>query len=41
MIDFVGSDVHHMNHVSFFQKKIILEQLAPLQVAIENNKLFK
>ena len=41
MIDFVGSDVHHMNHVDFFQKKIILKQLSPLQVAIENNKLFK
>ena len=41
MIDFVGSDVHHDKHLSFFDKKIVLKNLDPLKEAFQNNLFFK
>ena len=41
MIDFVGSDVHHDKHISFFEKKIILKNLDPFKEAFQNNIFFK
>lgn len=40
MIDFVGSDVHHLKHVTFLNKKIVLKNIAPLKVAFQNNSFF-
>ena len=40
MIDFVGSDIHHSNHINGFSKKILLKDLSPVKDAIENNSFF-
>lgn len=41
MIDFVGSDVHHLNHISGFSKKIRIKDPQPLKEAIEHNQFFR
>jgi tyrosine-protein phosphatase YwqE len=41
MIDFVGSDIHHSNHINGFSKKILLKDLSPVKDAIENNSFFQ
>ncbi|WP_298222795.1 CpsB/CapC family capsule biosynthesis tyrosine phosphatase [Flavobacterium sp.] len=41
MIDYVGSDVHHGNHIKAFSNKILLKDPAPLKKAIENNQFFR
>ena len=41
MIDFVGSDVHHLHHVAAFSKKLLLKDLNPLKEAIEKNQFFR
>ena len=41
LIDFVGSDVHHDKHTSFFNKKIVLKNLDSLKEVIQNNLIFK
>jgi hypothetical protein len=38
--DFVGSDVHHDNHINALIKKIILNDVIPLQEVIKNNQFF-
>lgn len=40
MIDFVGSDVHHSNHVAGFHKKIVLKNHKKLEEVIQNNRYF-
>lgn len=40
MIDFVGSDVHHLNHVQSFQNRLIIKEEKQLTDAIQNNQLF-
>lgn len=40
LIDFVGSDVHHLNHIKAFDNPIIFKDVTPLQEAIANNALF-
>ena len=40
MIDFVGSDVHHEKHISFFDKKIVIKNQENLNTAIHNNSFF-
>jgi tyrosine-protein phosphatase YwqE len=40
MYSFVGSDVHHDNHVAAFKQKVKLKDLAPLKEAIANNQFF-
>nr|WP_315199363.1 CpsB/CapC family capsule biosynthesis tyrosine phosphatase [uncultured Flavobacterium sp.] len=41
MYDFVGSDVHHNNHLAAFQQKVQLKDLSPLKEIISNNRFFK
>ena len=41
LYDYVGSDVHHDNHINAFSQKIILKDLKPLQEIIKNNQFFK
>lgn len=41
LIDFVGSDVHHMKHVDFFDKKIVLKNPELLKEIFQNNLFFK
>ena len=39
-IDFVGSDVHHQNHINAFSKNVKIKDLKPLEAAIANNLFF-
>jgi protein-tyrosine phosphatase len=41
MYDYVGSDVHHDNHIAAFEQKVKLKDLAALKEAIANNQFFK
>lgn len=41
MIDFVGSDVHHENHITGFSRKILLKDPHPLKEAIARNQFFR
>jgi protein-tyrosine phosphatase len=41
MYDYVGSDVHHDNHIAAFSQKINLKELQPLQEIMKNNQFFK
>lgn len=41
MYDYVGSDVHHDNHIAAFNQKIKLKDSSPLKEVIENNQFFK
>ncbi|RAR51124.1 tyrosine-protein phosphatase [Flavobacterium lacus] len=40
MIDFVGSDVHHLNHVQSFENRLVIKEEDALKEAIRNNQLF-
>lgn len=40
MIDFVGSDIHHQQHLNSFEKKISLKETFALEAAFERNKFF-
>lgn len=40
MIDFVGTDTHHMRHIRAYQHKIKSKIKAPLQEALSHNRLF-
>lgn len=40
MYDFVGSDLHHENHLNAFGNKIVLKNHGNMLAAIDNNKLF-
>ena len=41
LYDFVGSDVHHDNHIRAFEQKVRLKDLTPLKEIISNNQFFK
>lgn len=41
MYDFVGSDVHHSNHIAAFDQKIKLKEPKLLQEVIAHNQFFK
>ena len=41
MYTYVGSDVHHNNHIKAFDLKVQIKDLAPLSEAIVNNQFFK
>jgi protein-tyrosine phosphatase len=41
MYDYVGSDVHHDNHIAAFDEKVKLKDLAPLKEAIASNQFFR
>lgn len=38
--DFVGSDVHHQNHINSFNNKVTLKNIGKLNQAIEKNLFF-
>lgn len=40
MIDYVGSDVHHKQHINAFYNKLLIKDSLPLVEAINNNRLF-
>ncbi len=39
-IDFVGSDIHHKQHIDSFTRKVILKEMKALETAMENNQFF-
>ena len=41
MYDYVGSDVHHDNHIAAFEQKVNVKDITPLKEAIANNQFFK
>jgi protein-tyrosine phosphatase len=41
MYSFVGSDVHHNNHIAAFHQKIRIKEATPLIEAMNNNQFFK
>jgi tyrosine-protein phosphatase YwqE len=41
MYNFVGSDVHHANHIAAFEQKVKLKDTLPLKEAIANNQFFR
>ena len=41
MIDYVGSDVHHENHIAGFSKRLLFNPPPTLQQAIANNQFFR
>ncbi|MFV8335261.1 tyrosine-protein phosphatase [Flavobacterium sp. RSP29] len=41
MYDYVGSDVHHDNHIAAFEQKVNVKDVIPLKEAIANNQFFK
>ena len=41
MYNYVGSDVHHDNHIAAFDLKVPIKDLVPLHEAIANNQFFK
>jgi protein-tyrosine phosphatase len=41
MYDFVGSDVHHNNHIAAFGEKVKLKEVSVLQEVIKNNQFFR
>ncbi|MBA0884761.1 tyrosine-protein phosphatase [Flavobacterium undicola] len=41
MYDFVGSDIHHDNHIAAFELKVKLKDINPLKEVIANNQFFK
>ena len=41
MYDFVGSDVHHANHIAGFNEKIKMKDLISLKEIIANNQFFR
>lgn len=40
IIDYVGSDVHHKQHINAFYNKLLIKDSIPLVEAINNNRLF-
>jgi protein-tyrosine phosphatase len=40
LIDFVGSDVHHKNHIAAFENKLLIKEIASLKEAILKNQFF-
>lgn len=41
MYTYVGSDVHHDNHIASFEQKVKIKELTPLKEVIANNQFFK
>lgn len=40
MIDFVGTDIHHQNHIDAFSRKVALKNIPELEKAINKNLFF-
>jgi protein-tyrosine phosphatase len=41
LYSYVGSDVHHNNHIAAFDQKVQIKDVMPLQEAFANNQFFK
>jgi tyrosine-protein phosphatase YwqE len=41
LYDYVGSDVHHDNHIAAFSQKVTMKDDLPLKEIISNNQFFK
>ncbi|HEX8017322.1 MAG TPA: histidinol phosphatase, partial [Flavobacterium sp.] len=41
MYDFVGTDVHHDNHIAAFEQRIKVNAIDALKKVISNNQFFK
>ena len=41
MYTYVGSDVHHINHIAAFNQRVQIKDLTPLKEIIANNQFFK
>ena len=41
LYSYVGSDVHHNNHIAAFEQKVQIKDIMPLQEAMANNQFFK
>jgi tyrosine-protein phosphatase YwqE len=41
MYDFVGSDVHHKNHIAAFEQKVKWKDVTALEEVIKNNQFFR
>lgn len=41
MYDYVGSDVHHKNHIAAFDQKVKLKDLVSIKEVIANNQFFR
>jgi tyrosine-protein phosphatase YwqE len=41
LYDFVGSDVHHANHIAGFKEKVKIKDLVSLKETIANNQFFR
>jgi tyrosine-protein phosphatase YwqE len=39
-IDFVGSDIHHKQHIDSFSRKIVLKETKAFESAMQNNQFF-
>ena len=39
-IDFVGSDMHHKQHIDSFTRKVAIKEMKAFETAIENNQFF-
>lgn len=39
-IDYVGSDIHHKQHIDSFARKVVLKETKAFETAIENNQFF-
>jgi tyrosine-protein phosphatase YwqE len=41
MIDFVGSDIHHVRHIKAFENKVQIKNVQNFEKAIQNNQFFR
>lgn len=41
LIDFVGSDVHNLNHLKAFENRVVIKEVGTLQEVIANNTQFR
>jgi len=40
LVDFVGSDIHSINHINFFNKKIKINEVESFEKSLKKNNLF-
>jgi len=40
MIDFTGTDIHHLRHVSYFNEPIIIKSISHIETALNQNQFF-
>ena len=40
LVDFVGSDIHNLNHINSFEEKVKIKHIPELKKAIDGNQFF-